>query len=244
MKTILVLGADSDIAKAIINLLALQDYQFILAGRNTNSLTRTADLLRNKYAIESQVVHFDACKVNSHQRFLESIKGTFQILICAIGFLGSTSIEDANSTHVLQILDSNFRGLIPVIQSIGKTFKSQNSGKIIVISSVAGERGKGSNYLYGSAKAGLTTYLSGLRNHLYPYGVQVSTILPGYVRTKMTQGKQLPKWLTASPEQVAQSIDIHTIKGKKNVVYVISVWRFLMWIIRNIPEPIFKRLNL
>ncbi|MGB1318607.1 MAG: SDR family NAD(P)-dependent oxidoreductase, partial [Flavobacteriales bacterium] len=111
------------------------------------------------------------------------------------------------------------------------------------ISSVAGERGRGTNYVYGSAKAGMTAYLDGLRNYLLPKGVHVVTVKPGYVDTKMKAGKPTPGIVTASPEQVAKAV-FRGYKSKKNTIYVLWMWRWIMLIIRNIPEFIFKRMKL
>jgi short-subunit dehydrogenase len=108
---------------------------------------------------------------------------------------------------------------------------------------VAGERGRAVNYLYGSAKAGLTTYLSGLRNRLFRKGVQVTTILPGFVRTKMTAGMDLPAKLTSEPEQVAADI-YRAYLRRKDVVFTPAKWRLIMLVIKALPEAIFKRLNI
>ena len=108
---------------------------------------------------------------------------------------------------------------------------------------MAGDRGRASNYIYGSAKAGLNAFLSGLRNRLYPYGVNVITVKPGYVRTKMTSGLKLPKALTTNPEKVS-SIIYEGYKNKKDILYVLPIWKLIMILIKLIPESIFKRMKL
>ena len=122
-------------------------------------------------------------------------------------------------------------------------FEAKRSGTIIGLSSVAGERGRQSNFIYGSAKAGFTAYLSGLRNYLYDKKVNVLSVIPGFMATKMTEGMPLNPKLTASPKQAANCI-YKDYKNKKNVVYVLPIWWVIMMIIRNIPEFIFKRLKL
>ena len=122
-------------------------------------------------------------------------------------------------------------------------FEAKRSGTIIGLSSVAGERGRQSNFIYGSAKAGFTAYLSGLRNYLYDKKVNVLSVIPGFMATKMTEGMPLNPKLTASPKQAANCI-YKAYKNKKNVVYVLPIWWVIMMIIRNIPEFIFKRLKL
>ena len=114
---------------------------------------------------------------------------------------------------------------------------------MIGISSVAGDRGRASNYIYGSAKSGLNAFLSGLRNRLYPYGINVMTVTPGYVNTKMTLGLKLPKSLTTSPTKVAYFI-YKAYKEKKDVLYVLPIWKLIMIIIMMIPESIFKKMKL
>ena len=122
-------------------------------------------------------------------------------------------------------------------------FEQRRSGTIVGISSVAGDRGRASNYIYGSAKAGLSAYLSGLRNRLAKSNVHVLTVKPGFVRTKMTADLPLPGPVTAKPERVANDI-FSAAHRQSNEIYTLSIWRPLMFVIRNIPETIFKRLNL
>ena len=122
-------------------------------------------------------------------------------------------------------------------------FESKRRGTIIALSSVAGDRGRQSNFIYGSAKAGFTAYLSGLRNYMYSKKINVITVKPGFMATKMTEGLPLNPKLTASPKQAAEYI-YKSYKKKRDTAYVLPVWWFIMAIIRNIPEFIFKRLKL
>ena len=125
----------------------------------------------------------------------------------------------------------------------GLTYVQRGQGTIVGISSVAGNRGRQSNYIYGSAKAALTAYLSGLRNKMYHHKVHVLTVLPGFVNTKMTEHLKLPKPLTAQPEEVANAV-YDGVKKKKNIIYVKWFWRSIMTIITSIPEPMFKKKKL
>ena len=129
-----------------------------------------------------------------------------------------------------------------VVLAVG-LLAARGSGTIVGISSVAGDRGRASNYLYGSAKAGLSAYLSGLRNRLHAAGVRVITVKPGFTRTRMTEGMKLPPALTAEPGEVARAI-LKAESGKADVIYVRPVWRLVMAIITAIPEPAFKKLKL
>jgi Short-chain dehydrogenases of various substrate specificities len=134
---------------------------------------------------------------------------------------------------------SNYEGPALLTGLIAERFAARGSGTIIGISSVAGERGRASNYVYGSAKAGYTAFLSGLRNRLSKTGVHVMTVLPGFVRTRMTAGMDLPARLTAEPAAVAEAI-FRAAGKQRDVIYVKPVWRLVMAIIRAIPEGIFK----
>jgi short-subunit dehydrogenase len=137
---------------------------------------------------------------------------------------------------------SNYEGPASIMAEIANRFEARGSGNLVGISSVAGERGRARNYVYGSAKAGFTAYLSGLRHRLAHKGVHVVTVLPGFVRTQMTEGMKLPARLTASPEEVADAIERAVVRRRPKV-YVRPIWRILMLAVRNIPERIFMRLS-
>jgi short-subunit dehydrogenase len=142
-----------------------------------------------------------------------------------------------------KIISANYTGAVSILNIISRKYASQKKGIIVGISSVAGERGRQSNFLYGSAKAGFSAYLSGLRNWLYPYGVHVVCVKPGFVYTRMTENLALPALLTATPEEVGRAVYSACLK-RKNIIYVKAVWRWIMLIIKLIPEPIFKKLKL
>jgi short-subunit dehydrogenase len=142
------------------------------------------------------------------------------------------------------MIDVNYTAAVSLLNLAAVHLAQQGSGFICALSSVAGDRGRKSNFIYGSTKAALTTYLQGLRNRLFTSGVSVITIKPGFVDTAMTWGMLNPKSpLTANPERVAASID-RAILGRRNVIYVPWFWRIIMAVIRSIPEPIFKRMKL
>jgi short-subunit dehydrogenase len=149
----------------------------------------------------------------------------------------------SSGEETARILTANYTGAVSILNKIAASYVSQRKGTILGISSVAGERGRQSNFLYGSAKAAFSAYLSGLRNYCTAFGVHIATIKPGFVYTKMTAGLTLPPRLTATPQQVASAV-YQAAERKKNVVYVKSLWRWIMLVIRSIPEPIFKKLHL
>ena len=226
-KTALILGAKSDMAKAIAKEFSASGLEIFLAVRNP----------------KEGELRFDAVDFDSHQTFVQNLPLIPDVVITAFGVLieGDESFnapkESLESTLV------NYSGVVSILGHLAKPMAERGSGVIIGISSVAGERGRGTNYVYGSAKAGMTAYLDGLRNYLYPKGVHVVTVKPGYVDTKMKAHKPTPGIVTASPEDVAKAV-FRAYRSKKNKVYVLSIWRWIMLIIRNIPEFIFKRMKL
>jgi short-subunit dehydrogenase len=164
--------------------------------------------------------------------------------LCASGYLGKDG-DDVLERHEDndRILKINYSQLVLVLNAISKELVKKEKGTLIVLSSVAGERGRKSNFMYGSAKAGLTAYLSGLRNFLFSHKIHVLTVKPGFMKTKMTENLDLPGPLTISPEKAAGLI-YKGYKRKKNTIYIGPIWRLIMFIIRNIPEFIFKKMSL
>ena len=205
---------------------------------NTEKFARHIDV---KYVQNSEIIEFDLLKDNDYHR-LNHIDS--DLLFCASGYLGMNTADGLyNDINTTKIIDINYAKLVPLMNYFAQKFEAKRSGTIIGLSSVAGERGRQSNFIYGSAKAGFTAYLSGLRNYLYDKKVNVLSVIPGFMATKMTEGMPLNPKLTASPKQAANCI-YKAYKNKKNVVYVLPIWWVIMMIIRNIPEFIFKRLKL
>jgi hypothetical protein len=157
--------------------------------------------------------------------------------------MGTQEENAADPKAGAQVMRANFEGPASVLGHLANAMEARGSGTIVGISSVAGERGRASNYVYGSAKAGFTAFLSGLRNRLARTGVHVVTVLPGFVATAMTEGMDLPERLTAQPEEVARAV-AGAVRKRRNVIYVKPVWRLVMAVIRAIPEPVFKKTSL
>jgi short-subunit dehydrogenase len=157
--------------------------------------------------------------------------------------MDDNDVVTRDSQKLLNTLHVNYTGAVSVLNIISRDYISRNRGFIAAISSVAGERGRATNYIYGSAKAGLTAYLSGLRNEAFSHHVHVATILPGFVYTRMTENMKLPPLLTATPELVADAV-FHAVTKKKDVVYVKWFWKWIMFIIRSIPEFMFKKMKI
>lgn len=240
---VLILGATSSVAIELAKILAQRKCELILAARSANRLIPLAQDLRIRYNAEVDLIEFDAEAVHQHKKFYSEIRLKPDVVICLFGVLGNQgeALQDFNKT--LGILNANYVGGVSILNEISRDFKARREGIIVGVSSVAGERGRQSNFLYGSAKAGFSEYLSGLRNELYNYNVTVITIKPGFIRSKMITGIQTPKILTASPTQVANAIQ-RAVQRKKDVVYTLWIWRWIMLVIKLIPESIFKRMKL
>jgi short-subunit dehydrogenase len=242
-ENVLILGATSDMAVAITRQLAIEGYSITLAARNTERLSAMEGDIRIRHKAMVNSVYFDALDFQSHQGFYDSLPEKPDIVICVFGLLGDQRGAESDWAESLQIIQSNYTGAVSILNIVANDFARRKKGTIVGISSVAGERGRQSNYLYGSAKAGFSAYLSGLRNRLYKHGVHVITVKPGFVKTKMIEDLKTPGPLTASPKKVAEKIS-RAIVQKKDTVYVLPIWRFIMFVIRSIPEGIFKRLKL
>ncbi len=243
MATVLLLGASSDVAIACAHRYAKAGYDLYLAGRDSQRLGIDASDIAIKYQVKAMPVFFDGRAFESHASFFASLNPKPVITICVFGLLGEQSTAANVWAEASAIIETNYTGAVSILNVVAQAYESQKEGTIVGISSVAGERGRQSNYIYGSAKAGFTAYLSGLRNRLVTSGVHVVTVKPGFIATRMTEHLKLPKPLTAKPDQVAKSI-FNAVHKKKNVVYVLPVWRLIMLIIRTIPEGIFKKLKL
>lgn len=242
-ENILILGATSDMAVAIARQLAIEGYSITLAARSMERLTAMEGDLRVRSKAMVSSVFFDALDFESHQRFYDGLAEKPDIVICVFGMLGDQGEAQRSWEQARKIIDTNYTGAVSILNVVANDFERRKSGVIVGISSVAGERGRQSNYIYGSAKAAFTAYLSGLRNRLYHHGVHVVTVKPGFVRTKMIENISTPAILTASPKKVAERIS-RAIRNKSNTIYVLSVWRLVMFIIKLIPESVFKRLKM
>ena len=243
MKNLLILGATSDIAQAIAKLYAAKGWSLTLAARDPDQLGLLAADLRLRSAAEVHTVLFNALDAASHRSFYAGLETRPDVVIAAFGYMGDQEKVRADPAEISRTIDINFSGMASILSVVAEDFEQRGSGAIAAISSVAGDRGRQSNYVYGSAKAGLTAFLSGLRNRLAPRGVHVMTVKPGFCRTKMTEHLELPGALTATPEQVAEAVFAGMAKGR-NTVYTLWMWRWIMAIIRHIPEAIFKKMKL
>jgi decaprenylphospho-beta-D-erythro-pentofuranosid-2-ulose 2-reductase len=242
-RNVLVLGASSDMALALARKFASNGYSLTLAGRDPEKLKATQSDIQIRQRVVVHVARFDALDIGSHKEFYESLPAKPDVVLCVFGLLGDQQKAQSDWKACEQILFSNYIGAVSILNIVANDMEAKNNGVIVGISSVAGERGRQSNYLYGSAKAGFTAYLSGLRNRLAKTGVHVLTVKPGFVRTRMIENIKTPEVLTANPKEVADEI-FDAVQKKSNTIYTKSLWRPIMYVIKSIPEPIFKKLTL
>lgn len=239
---VLIVGARSDIGQALARAYAAEGADLILAARQTPMLDPLRSDLALRHKIKVELVEYDLL-AGVPEDLVAKIPVLPQTVVMVAGLLGIQEESAAQPEIADVVIRTNFVAPARLLLALASKMRLRGSGTIIGISSVAGDRGRGSNYIYGASKAGLTAFLSGLRNSLWNSGVQVLTVKPGFVRTRMTEHLHLPSHLTASPERVARAI-IRAQAAGKTIIYVPSVWRAIMMIIRLLPEPIFKRTNL
>jgi hypothetical protein len=239
----LLLGGSSEIGVAISNEFASLGYEVILAGRDLDSIKLIADDISIRYGTKTSYMFLDLLDIDSQQTLINSLPRLPNVVIYSIGLLGNQQQAQNDFNHAKLIIDVNFTYSIYLLNHFANEFEKNKSGCIIGISSVAGDRGRKSNYFYGASKSAFTNYLSGLRNRLAIYGVQIMTIKPGFVYTKMTSHLNLPPKFTTTPTIVAKDT-IKAFKKKKDVVYSSSIYKLIMFLVKHIPERIFKKLNI
>ncbi|MDF7800768.1 SDR family oxidoreductase [Pontiellaceae bacterium B1224] len=243
MKNVLILGATSDMAQAIAKKYAAAGWSLTLAALEKELLEPIASDLAVRSGAEVQTLEFDATDFSIHRKLYDSLPTKPDVVIAAFGYMSDQIEVRSNDEDIRRTIDINFTGMATMLSVVADDFENRGSGAIAAISSVAGDRGRQSNYIYGSAKAGLTVFLAGLRNRLAKKGVHVMTVKPGFARTKMTENLELPAALTASPEQIADAV-FQGLEKKRNVVYTLWMWRYIMLIIKHIPEFIFKKMKM
>lgn len=243
-ETVIVFGAASGIGRAVADELARRGYDLVLAGRDGEELAAVASDLRLRYGVATSCQAFDALALETHGAVVAACQSASQdrlagAVIC-FGYLGDQATAQNDTAEMKRILDTNLLGAASILGHLVNHFEPKRRGFLCAISSVAGDRGRQSNYVYGAAKAGLTVFLQGLRNRLFRSGVRVVTIKPGFVDTGMTFGKA-GMFLVASPELAARRIVRAIVRGSDQS-YVPAFWRPILFVLRSIPEPIFKRL--
>jgi decaprenylphospho-beta-D-erythro-pentofuranosid-2-ulose 2-reductase len=246
VQSVLVLGGGSDIAQATLReLVQRRARTIVLAARDVSSVAGIADELRGAGATNVETVAFDARDNASHEAFVDDVFerfGDIDLALLAFGVLGDQETAEHDGTAAVDIAEVNYVGAVSVTVPIAQRMRRQGHGAIVALSSVAGERARRSNFVYGSSKAGMDAFFQGLGDSLVDTGVKVMIVRPGFVRTKMTEGMDAAP-LSTTPEAVATAI-VHGLARGKETVWVPSTLRYVMSGLRHVPRPIFRKLPL
>jgi short-subunit dehydrogenase len=244
MKNILILGATSDIAQAAAYEFAQAGFSFTLAARDSDRLAALKSDLEIKHNATVYLADFDATDFASHHGFYDQLPSKPDVVLLAFGyFFDEEDRQNVPFEEVQKLIDINYTGAVSILNIIANDFETRKTGFIMGISSVAGDRGRGSHYWYGSTKAGVSAYLGGLRHRLSKHGIHVTTIKPGIVHTKMTRDIDKPKPFAVQPDRVGKDI-YRAYENKKTTLYTPWIWYWVMLVIRNLPEKIFQKTNL
>lgn len=243
-QTWIILGATSGIARAFIRDLCEEGASFILCGRNMEDMKATAADCIARGAPNAHVMPLDVRDPDTFQPILDLAADQSGMLNAAVftGTMPDQSLLDEDPSMIDGVIADSFTGPARFLTMLAPMLEGRGGGNIVGISSVAGDRGRLGAYVYGAAKAGFTTYLSGLRNRCGREGVHVMTVKPGPVDTAMTRGLGKMPFMI-QPEKASADI-LKALGKKRNVVYTAGIWRIIMMVIRAIPEPIFKKMSI
>lgn len=244
VQSVFVLGAGSDIAQATVRALVRRRARtVVLAAREPDTLTPFADELRALGATDVRTVAFDAHHTDEHAAFVDGVfaaVGDVDLAILAFGVLGDPEQAERDAAAAIEIAQVNYLGSVSTAVPVSQRMIDQGHGTIVALSSVAGERVRRANFVYGSSKAGMDTFFHGLGDALVGTGVHVMVVRPGFVHTKMTTGME-PAPLSTTADAVADAI-VRGLERGAETVWVPSTLRYLMSVLRHIPRPIFRKL--
>lgn len=245
VQTVLALGGDSDIANATLQRLVRDRTRtVILAGRNEQQLATRAESLRQTGATTVDIERFDALNFDGHPGFVEQVfsrDDDIDLVLIAFGALGDQARDERDPQSAIRVAQVNYVGAMSVMIPIAEKLRQQGHGTIVVLSTVAAERARRSNYIYGSSKAGLDWFSQGLGDALRGSGVHVMIVRPGFARSKMTSHMKTPPMAT-TPNEVAGAI-IDGLRRNREIVWVPGRLRWVMSVIRHLPRPIFRKLK-
>jgi len=243
MQNWIVLGAGSEMARPFLRRLAQDGATLFLAGRNTADLESLAKDCRLRGAPAVEVVAFDARKTAAYPALVAQLSAAEGVLNVAsfVGSMPEQAAIDTDPSLIAGVIADNFTGPATFLSLIAPVLEARGKGCVVGVGSVAGDRGRVGNYVYGAAKAAFATYLSGLRNRLGRKGVHVMTVKPGPVATRMTAGMKLP--FMSTPEAVAEDI-MAGIDRRANEIYTAKIWWLIMRVICHIPEALFKKMSI
>jgi decaprenylphospho-beta-D-erythro-pentofuranosid-2-ulose 2-reductase len=244
VQSVLVLGAGSDIAQATVRrLVASRARTIVLAVRDPESVAAFAEELRTLGATKVESVAFDAHDTTQHESFVADVftrAGDIDLAILAFGVLGDQDEAERDTAAAVEIAQVNYLGSVSTAVPIAQRMREQGHGTIVALSSVAGERARKSNFIYGSSKAGMDVFFQGLGDSLVDSGVKVMVVRPGFVHTKMTTGLDAAP-LSTTPEAVADAI-VKGLERGTETVWVPATMRYVMSVLRHVPRPVFRKL--
>ncbi|MEV6383563.1 decaprenylphospho-beta-D-erythro-pentofuranosid-2-ulose 2-reductase [Streptomyces sp. NPDC051773] len=243
-QSLLILGGTSDIALATARrLIARRTRTVWLAGRPSQALENAATHLRGLGA-ETHTITFDALDPESHEAILGKVfaEGDIDMVLLAFGVLGDQANDERDPVSAARVAQTNYTGAVSSALVCARALQAQGHGSLVVLSSVAAERARRSNFIYGSSKAGLDTFTQGLGDALHGTGAHVMLVRPGFVRTSMTAGRQENLFAT-TPEAVATAIELG-LRRRSETVWVPGSLRLVMTALRHVPRALFRRLPL
>ncbi|MGE6396541.1 SDR family NAD(P)-dependent oxidoreductase [Chryseobacterium scophthalmum] len=236
-KTVLILGANSDVAKQCIKQYVAKGFSIIAASRNTHSLENF--IQQNNLNSKVSVLSFDAEDFDSHQKFYDQLPTKPHIVIYAAGFLVDNEKALSDFKGAQQMMTVNYMGAVSILNIIAMDKSNKNLERIIGLSSLSGVRGRKSNFVYGSTKAAFTTYLAGLRQELVPKNIIVNVLISGYINTKINAGLELNKNLLMEPDYVAK----HIVNAGNSFTIVPNFkWKLIYLILKILPESLVAKL--
>ncbi|MFN8012199.1 MAG: SDR family NAD(P)-dependent oxidoreductase [Holophagaceae bacterium] len=234
---VLILGASSPVGRGCAEAFARRGHGLVLAGRDAEELEHVAGDLRLRHGVDAGLCRFDVLGGEA----LEVDPDVLDGVVCVVGDMGDdpATLEGGEAAR---LVEANFAGPVRALSPLAAAFASRGRGFVVGVASVAGDRGRQSNFVYGSAKGGFALWLQGLRNRLHPAGVRVLTVKPGFTDTAMTWGRP-GVFLAADPKRLGESI-AEALEDGRDVVYLPGFWRWILLVIRSIPESVFKKLKL
>lgn len=245
VQSVLVLGGGSDIGQAIAKRLAAPRYaKVVLAARRPAELTEAAAALLDAGARQVETLAFDACDTASHEAFIArtvDLIGDIDVVVVAFGLLGDQLADEAGGDGAVQVARTNYVGAMSISLAVARRLRHQGHGTLVVLSSVAGERARRDNFIYGSTKAGVDTFAQGLADSLAGSGARVLIVRPGFVETKMTSGLR-PAPLATTPAEVADATLRGLISGRE-IIWVPARLRAVFVVLRHLPRPVWRRLT-
>lgn len=242
-EAVLILGGRSDIGQAIAARFAAAGHPVVLAARDAASLEPARADLALRHDVPVSVAEFDVLDTGAMAGFADGLDPAPGVVVCVVGAMGDQAASERDPAAAARVMRSNYEGPALILGLFAERMAARGRGVLVGVSSVAGDRGRASNYVYGSAKAGFTAFLSGLRNRLSEGGVRVVTVKPGFVATRMTEGMDTPAPLTAQPAEVGEAV-FRAVRDGGDVIYVRRIWRLVMGVIGAMPERVFKRTKL